>query len=784
MYRPGHNLTHRFALALFVAAVPLGYFPSSALAESPEEVQRAEEFPIAPLLRTYCIDCHSGDAAESGIAIDQLLESPDLTADRRAWDKIAGMLRVQAMPPDEAERPSDEEYRQAFQWLSGELDVLDRRQPPDPGRVTVRRLNRAEYNNTVRDLFGIDIRPADAFPADDVGYGFDNIGDVLSLPPLLMEKYLDAAEQIVEVVLPLGPPEPANERIEAERFAIRNGGGPRGDVFAFPSVSTAGEEIAFPYTGDYVIRVEAYGQQAGGEPARMVLKFDDRNIDEFTVEAESNEPQQFEHRRTIQRGAHRILVGFVNDYYRPDDPDPANRDRNLYVDYLEIEGPYEAQVPPPTELGQQVAAAMPSSDDEWEASARRVLEPLVRRAYRRPATERDVERLLSIVDLAREQGDSFTTAMQLAVQAILVSPHFLFRIERHPEPLDPRVIHPISPHELATRLSYFLWSSMPDDELLRLADDGMIREADALAHQVRRMLADPKSAALVENFAGQWLQLRDLENVTPDPDRFPDFNDALREAMRRESELFFAEVIREDRSILDLLDADFTYLNERLATHYGIEGVEGEQFRRVSLSDANRGGVLTHGSVLTITSNPTRTSPVKRGKWVLENLLATRLPPPPPDVPELEEDEKAVTAASLRERMEQHREKASCAVCHAQMDPPGFGLENFNAIGAWRDSDGEFPIDASGQLADGTTFNGPAELKAVLRTRSEDFCRCLAEKMLTYALGRGLENYDRRAVESIVQEVGEADHRFSSLVVAIVNSQPFQHRRGEEPTDE
>jgi Protein of unknown function (DUF1592)/Protein of unknown function (DUF1588)/Protein of unknown function (DUF1585)/Protein of unknown function (DUF1595) len=400
------------------------------------------------------------------------------------------------------------------------------------------------------------------------------------------------------------------------------------------------------------------------------------------------------------------------------------------------------------------------------------------RAYRRSVTPAEVDRVLKLVEMALASGEDFNAAIGVGLQAILVSPHFLFRVELDPEPNNPDAIRTINDYELATRLSYFLWSSMPDDELFTLARLGLLRKGGNLDRQVRRMLADPKAQALIENFAGQWLQLRNLDTVAPDKGRYPDFDESLRRAMRKETELFFAAIVREDRSVLDFIDADFSFINSRLARHYGISDVSGEEFRRVRLDPNERGGVLTQASVLTVTSNPTRTSPVKRGKWILENILGAPPPPPPADVPKLTEGAEGKLTGSLRQRMEQHRANPDCAICHKRMDPLGFGLENYDAVGAWRTKDGPFEVDASGELPSGETFVGPKELKAILKARQDEFVRCLSEKMLTYGLGRGVEYSDRCAVEDIARAVEKNDWKFSSLILAIVHSDAFQKRSG------
>jgi hypothetical protein len=442
----------------------------------------------------------------------------------------------------------------------------------------------------------------------------------------------------------------------------------------------------------------------------------------------------------------------------------------LIISHVEVMGPY----PPSSRL----VIPREHTPDDRMLVARESLNVLTSRAFRRPSTAGEVDRLLKLVELSLAEGDNFNTAMGVALQAVLVSPHFLFRVELDPTPNTADSVRTLSDFEFATRLSYFLWSSMPDDELMGLARSGQLRKGDELGKQVARMLADPKAQALVEHFAGQWLQLRNLRTIAPDKGQYPAFDDALRTAMQTESEMFFAAVMRENRSVLEFLDSDYTFINERLARHYGISGVQGNQFRKVALEPGQRGGVLGQASVLTVTSNPTRTSPVKRGKWVLENLLGTPPPPPPAEVPPLDEKPSEIAGGTLRARMEQHRAKADCAICHNRMDPLGFGLENYDGVGGWRAKDGPFDIDASGTLPNGQSFSGPAELKRVLLARQDDFVRCLAEKMLTYGLGRGVEYSDKCTVADVANALREHEYKFSSMILAIVESDAFQKRRG------
>lgn len=591
---------------------------------------------IAPFLEMHCHSCHGGDEPEGGLALDGYIDSSRIQTDFEVWEKVLRAVRDRQMPPADMPQPSEPALQSVIAGLEAELATFDCRGVRHPGRVTIRRLNRAEYDNTVRDLTGLDLHLAEDFPSDDVGAGFDNIGDVLSIPPILMEKYLTAAETIAEAV-------------------------------------------------------------------------------------------------------------FENDAAR-----------------------------------QRLFVHRPGPDLEPRAAAVRNLRRFASRAFRRPVTDDELQRLLQIVQRARESGSDFRGALEFAMQAILVSPHFLFRIESDPAPDDEDGIRELNDYEIASRLSYFLWSTMPDERLFELAAAGQLRDENVLRSEVERMLGDPKNRALTENFAGQWLQLRSLADIAPDPERFPGFDEPLRQAMRRETELFFETIIQEDRSVLEFLSADFTFVNERLARHYGIDGVMGADFRRVSLSGRRR-GVLTQASILSLTSNPTRTSPVKRGKWILENILDEPPPPPPAGVEEL--DAQAESLGSLRERMEQHRANESCAVCHRKMDALGFGLENFDVTGAWRDRDGRFDIDPSGTLPSGLEFTNAADLMRILAEQKRDeFCRCLTRKLLTYALGRGLDSSDRCAIDIIVEQLEQHDYRFSALVQAIVLSDPFLMR--EAPREE
>lgn len=600
---------------------------------------------IKPLLSEYCYGCH-GEKKKGGLDFRIYNDEKSALKDRRVFEKVLGKLQAHEMPPESKPQPTDAQRNLMTNWVGQCFFQCDCNHP-DPGRVTIRRLNRAEYNNTIRELTGVEFQPADNFPADDSGYGFDNIGDVLSLSPALMEKYLLAAEKIVKDLVP----------------------------------------------GD---RAAAGATTAAGAPTEVI-------------------------------------------YWR--------------------------------------ALVAPQTDAPKPERVTQIITNFATRAFRRPLTTDEQRRLMALFESASAGGADFSDNLRLVLEAVLVSPQFLFRGEAQPEPNNAQAVRPLDEYALASRLSYFLWSSMPDEELFTQAAHQTLRRN--LEVQVKRMLKDARTHALAENFAGQWLQLRNLKLASPNSKHFPAFDEGLRAAMQKETELFFENIWRENRIVLEFINAEYSFLNQKLASLYGIDGIEGEQFRRVTFSGKERGGLLGQASFLTITSNPTRTSPVKRGKWVLENILGSPPPPPPPNVPELKEG-KGVLTGSLRQRMEQHRADPNCATCHQRMDPIGFGFENFDAIGAWREKDDEFAIDASGQLVSGESFNGPAELKALIFTKKrDDFVRCLAQKMLTYALGRGLEYYDKCAVDQICKNLAKDNYKFSTLILEITKSTPFQMRRGE-----
>ena len=766
---------------LLMAVVPMA---SAKRASSSESTPPKSSYvsDIQPVVKKYCGECHGGDNPEAGISFAKYADEAALLKDRKTWERSFHMISEGIMPPADSPQPTADEKATLVEYLEGALFRIDCSKVSDPGRVTIRRLNRTEYNNTIRDLVGVTVRPADDFPSDDVGYGFDNIGDVLSLPPLLMEKYFDAAEKVateaIVVFDPNRPPERHFAANEVQRSGVAHSHGD--DALILVSTGDFSVEINAPRAATYVLKTKASETPAGPDHALMEYRLDGKPIQKFTVNAAEPKTQPFEFRVAIPQGKHQLSVAFLNDFYDEKAKDKNRRDRNLIVRDVQLVGPVDFDAGALPESHKRLLATVPSADKSLATAARENLRPFLRRAFRRPVSEVEVTRFVELVDHAVKQGESFPFGMRVAVTAALVSPHFLFRIESDKNPNDSTDKHSLNDYELASRLSYFLWSSQPDDALMASAEKGDLHTDAVLDEHVRRMLKDPKSQALVDNFAEQWLQLRVLNEITPDPKRFPEFNADLREDMKHETRRFFEHVMREDRSILEFLDGTYTFVNERLAKHYGFENVKGPEFQQVSLDGKNRAGLMTQASILTLTSNPDRTSPVKRGKWIMEVILDKPPPPPPPNVPELEESAKAAPESSLRQQLELHRQNAACASCHRVMDQLGFGMENFDAIGRWRDGEMGKPLDTTGELPGGATFKGPVELASVLRGKQCEFGECLAEKMLTYAMGRGLEFYDRCATDKIVAALKQQDFKFSVLVTEIAKSEPFRMRRGED----
>jgi len=735
------------------------------------------------LVSRYCFTCHNGKLKTAGVVLDGL-QMDAIGSGAATWERVLRKVRTGEMPPPGLPRPASPEAASFAGWLEGQLDRAAAARP-NPGRPAVHRLNRAEYSNAIRDFLGLELDAGANLPPDDSGYGFDNIGDVLSVSPVLMEKYMAAARRVSRLAVGNLKVSPAVERFVIERNVPQNAR--TSDELPFGSRGGTVIRHHFPLDAEYSLRVHVRGGPNRPPYPKLEFLLDGKRIhlaDVAISDREEDEESRFyEVRVPVKAGARGVGVTFLQESWKSEGgeeqrrPGPPPRPT---VDYLLLGGPFNPTGAGETESRQKIFVCRPVSSQDEEPCARKILGSLARRAYRRPASSADLQPLLKVFAAGRRDGGSFDAGIELALRSILVSPSFLFRIERNAEKSAPGSVHRISDLELASRLSFFLWSSFPDEELLDLAERGRLRAPAVLEGQVRRMLADPRSRALVSNFGGQWLHLRNLAEWKPDPERFPEFDESLRRAFLRETEMFFEAILREDRSVLDFLDTDYTFVNDRLARHYNLAGVSGGYFRRVGLSEtAERGGLLTHGSILTVTSYPNRTSPVLRGKWILENLLGAPPPPPPPDVPELKESD-AASPASLRQQLEKHRASATCAACHARMDPPGFALENYDAVGKWRTKDGNTEIDTAAALPNGVAFRGPRELKKVLLGRGDEFVECLTEKLLTYALGRGLEYYDRPVVRRITREAAGKDYRFSALVLAIAGSTPFQMRRSPE----
>ena len=758
-------------LALLVCLYSFGHAEDSPLQPRPS-LQNA----VVPLLENFCLDCHTGDEAEADFSFDQLLAEPEVSQHRQAWQKVFKHLRGHTMPPEDAEVPSNEQRAAVVAWLEAELNNIDCSGPQNPGHVTLRRLNCVEYGNTVRDLVGVEFDPTETFPRDTFGYGFDNIGDVLSLSPLLVEKYLNAAESISVAVI--AAPETLAEPIQ--RYPADQLQGAVQEK-QFRKLFTNGRISAtarFLAPGDYLLRARASASQAGDELARLRFDLDNQPLRTVEVAANSRDWQTYYTNFHVDNGTAEIGVSFINDYWNPDAENPKRRDRNLFVKSLEVVGPIEK--PLRNRLAHHLLDSIPTDeqwadDTAWRDHAKPSIKQFLTRAFRRPATTDEIERALQLVEQSRVVGDSYQRAMQSVMQLALVSPSFLFR-EEVPEDHEPNQSFLINEYQLATRLSYFLWSTMPDAQLLQEAAAGTLRQN--LDVQLDRMLASPLADELIKNFGEQWLETRRLETLEPNAELFPQFDKSLAGALREETFQLLRDVFRSKLPLATLVDADYSFLNERLANHYGIEGVVGDDFRNVKLPVIRQVGLLAHGSVLAVTSHPDRTSPVLRGKWIMQHLL-NDAPPPPPVVADLAEDSQSVEGKSLRERLEIHRASPNCSVCHQVMDPLGFSLENFDPLGRWRESDGEFPVDSSGQLPDGREFTGPQGLRDILLADLPALRKCLVEQLLIYALGRGLEHYDQCAVQQITSATEAEGDTMVGIIKGIVHSAAFQQSQTE-----
>jgi hypothetical protein len=746
---------------------------------------------VRAFVEQYCLDCHDDSTQTAGLSLEALLPA-NIDRNAATWEHAVQRLRARQMPPRDAVRPAEADYDAVLSALISELDRAAALRP-NPGRTdTLRRLTRAEYKNAIRDLLTLNVDVEALLPPDEAGHGFDNVA-AAAVSPTLLNRYVSAARKISRLALGAAEKSPA-----ADTIRLRPDLTQEEHVAGLPLGTRGGVLIpyTFPQDGEYEIQIRLMrdrDEHVEGltKSHELEVLLDREPLKRFAVHPPEDEGDHatadahLRARRFVTAGPHQLGVTFLKKptslLETARQPYAAHFNMNRHpritpaIYQVSITGPYEAKGAHKTPSRRRILVSYPASAEEEDDCARRILATLMRRAYRRPVNDDDLENPLELYREARDH-DGFEAGIEAALSAVLVSPHFLFRIERDPPGIAPHTAYRISDLELASRLSFFLWSSIPDDELLNLAEGGELTKPDVLAREVRRMLADGRSQAMITNFAGQWLHLRNLAATTPDARLFPDFDDNLRQALRQETELFFESVVREDRSVLDLIRADYTYLNERLAKHYGIPHVYGSRFRRVALDDdSQRGGLLRHGSILTVTSYATRTSPVIRGHWILENLVGMAPPPPPPNVPVLAENTVS-SRLPIRERLAQHRADPTCASCHDRMDPVGFALENFDAVGRWRDLDDGQPVDAAGGFPDGSEFVGVAGLEEALLKQPELFVGTMVERLLTFALGRGVEHYDAPAIRRIVRDAAEEDYRFSSLIVGIVESIPFQMR--------
>jgi hypothetical protein len=760
--------------------------PAARSSESgPSDSKSFNEF-----VESNCLDCHDHSDPKAGLSLDNLIAA-GIDTHREAWEKVVRKLSARQMPPSDAARPAEDEYVAAIAWLEASLDEAAAAHP-NPGRTeTFRRLSRTEYKNAIRDLLALDIDVTTLLPPDESSQGFDNV-TVSDLSPTLLNRYLSAAQTISRLAVGQTPQKPG----EAV-FRIRPDVTQDSRVEGLPVGTRGGTLIAynFPSTGEYEVHVRLMRDrndevESLSEPHKLEILLDRERVEFFTIDpprnggTHQNVDRHLKARFKTTAGPHKVGVTFLatSPALLETKRQPLNVHFNFYrhprigpaVFQVSILGPFNAERGGETPSRRRLFVCQPSNPAHEEECARRILSTFRRRAYRRTVLDEDLASPMGFYRAGRADGN-FDAGIELALSSVLVNPQFLFRIERDPPNVTSKTIYKIDGFELASRLSFFLWSSIPDDELLDLAANGMLRRPEVLEQQVRRMLADGRSHALVKNFAEQWLYLRNLDSISPDMRLFPDFDDNLRQAMRQETELFFESFVREDRSVLDLIKADYTFLNERLAKHYGISHVYGSHFRRVLLDEnSRRGGLLRQASILAVTSYATRTSPVIRGHWVLNNLVGAPPPPPPANVPAL--DNTVSSMLSVRERLKKHREDPACASCHQMMDPVGFALENFDAVGRWRETEAGAPIDASGGFLDGGQCDGVSGLEQALLDRPERFVRAMTEKLMTFALGRGIEYYDAPAIRQIVARARDDNYRFSQLIQGVVESLPFQKR--------
>jgi hypothetical protein len=790
--KPSRGKTRFVVIASLLALAPI------ARSQQPSSPQRA-------LLDQYCVVCHNQRAKTAGLMLDKM-DLNHISDGAEVWEKVVRKLRGGMMPPLGLPRPDRAAMDGFISWLETSLDRAEAANP-NPGRDPLHRLNRAEYANAIRELLALDIDVTSLLPADDEANGFDNIADVLKVSPSLLEQYLTASRQIASLAVG----DPAITPV-SEIYRVAPDLAQEDHIEGLPLGTRGGIVIHqnFPLDGEYDFSVKLLrnivGYITGLEwPHQLEISVDGQRVFLAPVGGEADNKMmdanlgvagdaldaRLKVRVPIQAGPRTVVVTFLrkNSAESVEPLQPFTRDLDLQnmngiplIDYVDITGPIKPTGPGDTPSRRRIFSCRPNSASEELPCARKILSSLARRAYRRPVSDQDMELLLSFYQAGRNKGN-FDAGIESALRLMLADPKFLFRYSPDPANVAPGATYRVSDLELASRLSFFLWSTVPDEQLLDVAAQGKLNDPAVLDQQVRRMLADPRAKALMINFAGQWLYLRNLPSAIPDRDTFPNWDDNLRQAMRRETELFFESIVREDRSALDLLNADYTFVNERLARHYGIPNVYGSQFRRVAITDENRRGLLGQGSILTVTSYPNRTSPVLRGKWILENLLGTPPPAPPPNVPALKETSEGGKMLSVRVLMEQHRQNPACASCHKIMDPLGFSLENFDGIGQWRSKEPAGPVDASGQLADGSQVDGPAALRKAILSHPDQFVGTMTEKLLTYALGRGLEYYDMPVVRGIVHDAARTDYRFSSLIMGIVKSVPFERKKPQAAED-
>jgi hypothetical protein len=785
-------------IASIGVAMPRASAPQASASDASSTIAAADR----GVVDKYCVTCHNQRLKTSGLALDTA-ELSDVAAHPEVWEKVIRKVGAGMMPPAGVPRPDDAAKRALISRLEGVLDNAAKARP-NPGRPLVHRLNRAEYANAIRDLLAVELDVSSMLPPDDSSGGFDNNADVLGLSPVLLESYLTAAERITALAIgdPKAPP-------MGELFRVRQDESQDRHIEGLPLGTVGGILIptTLPLDGEYQFQVRLFRTNLGtmrgleyahqleisvnGERVHLASFGGDNEItassDNPTITGDDVDGR-FTVRVPLKAGPAQIGVAFVEkthalntrrlQSYVRSSSDTIDFSGYPHIDEIILTGPFKVTGVGDTPSRRRIFVCQPKAASEEDGCARKILATLARRAYRGDVSKEDLQTLQDFYQRGRQDG-SFDTGIDLALRRMLSSPKFLVRVERDPASLPAGSAYRLSDLEIASRLSFFLWSSIPDDTLLDVASKGGLKTPAGIDQQVRRMLADPKSQAFVDNFVGQWLQLRNLKTKQPNSHEFPDFDDNLRTALGTEAEMFFASIMREDRSVVDLMTADYTFLNERLARHYGIPNVYGTHFRRVTLKDDTRRGLLGKGAVLMVTSHPHRTSPVLRGKWVLENILGSPPPPPPDVVPPFDEEAGAAKPKSVRERMEQHRRNPACASCHRMIDPAGLALENFDAIGGWRTRDGGTrgaPVDASGQLIDGTQINGVVELRAALLREPEIFVRTMTEKLMTYALGRGLTATDMPAVRTVVRDSARDQYRFSSVILEIVRSVPFQMR--------